>query len=302
LIGRGDEWATQADSDYSEHTGITFSDRLNTTQFAVHAARMLGGTITDTEVGVSSGVYDHVIEMKASNLDPQLKSSTIAFELGGYDLILAGMVGNNLQVQVQGGAAPTFSNEYVGTGDYDLMGSQTPALVLPDPAAQNYVGQRSQTSVSFNDGTSFDLTGLGRLDSANFQYSNNIVTGERRVGDPLTNATDENAGAVVRQLTRGDRSLTFSMGIYVAQDKRGYLAHLNNVELSAVSFKSSGKKIAATSYRHEVELMVTKSVITNAQLGGDRKGITNFTFAPLKDSGDVGILKIRIRNATATLV
>jgi hypothetical protein len=304
LIGRGDEWASQADPDYAYQTAFTFADRLNTTQLALLAARMLSGTITSTEVVASSGVYDHVIEMKASNLDPQLKSSSLGFELGGFDFILGGMVGNSLQIAAQGGQAPNYQAEFLGTGIWDFMASQTPALVLPDAVDQNYVGQRSQTSVEFNDGTVFDITGDGRLDSYNLQFSNNLITGERRLGDPIVDSTDDNSPAYPRQLTRGERTLAASIGVYVANDKRGYLAHLANTEITNFKMTSSGnREIGTSGFYHEFEVIIPSAVITTPSLGGDRKGIITLNFEPLFDptSGEDGIFKIRVRNNSTTL-
>jgi hypothetical protein len=302
LIGRGDEWATRSDPDYMRHTGMTFSDRLNTGHMALHAARALSGDITSTEVVASSGVYDHVIEMKASSLDPQLQSSSIAFSLGGFDFLLAGMCVNNFGINIQGAQAPTFQCEYVGTGYYEYMADQSPALVIPAAVDQDYVGQRSQTSMQFNDGTVFDVSGLGRADSFSLQYSNNLITNERRIGDALADPTDDNSGAFVRQLTRDNRSAQLSMGVYVSTDKRGYLAHLSNTDITALKVKSVGnREIGTTNMYHEVEVIATKLTILPVDLGGDRKGIYTLNFAPLKDAAEDGIIKIRIRNASPTL-
>lgn len=303
LIGKGDEWGSQADQDYSEHTGITFSDRLNTDQLAVLAARTLGGTVTTVEVPTDTDVYDHTVEMKASNLDPQLASSSVAFELGGLDLIMGGMVGNSLSISAQGSAAPTYQAELIGTGVYDFMSAQSPELVLPDPVDMNYVGQRNQSSFSFDDGTVFDMTSVGRLDSFNFNFSNNLVTNERRLGDPLT-APGDLSGAYVRQLTRGDeRSLTLALGMYISTDKRGYLANLNNVEITDLTFKATGREIATSGLYHEVEIVIPKAVVTTVELGGDRKGMFTLNFEPLFDpaGSEDGIFKMRFRNAKTSL-
>jgi hypothetical protein len=285
LIGKGDEFGSKADPDYARHTGMTFTDRLNTDQFAVLAARILSGTITSTTI--DTGVNKHVIEMKASNADPQLKSSTVGFELGGLDLILPGMVGNNLSVQVQGGGAPSYQAEFVGSGDWKLMADQTPALVLPDPIEQNYVGQRSQSALEFNDGTLWNVEDDGRLDSFNINFSNNLITGERRIGDPLTGSGTDNDGARVRQITRGDRTLTFSAGIYVSNDKRGYLAQLNNTVISGFKFSSVGNVAITGVHYHKVTFSIPRSVITVADLGGDQKGLLNFTFEPIPETGNL---------------
>lgn len=305
LIGRGDEFSTQADVDYAMQTGMTFSDRLNTSQFATLAARLLSGTITTTEL-VPTTVYQHVIQMQAPSADPQLKSSSIAFELGGLDFILGGMVAESMQVSVQGGAAPTYQIPTVGTGYWEYMDTQTPALVLPDAVDQNYVGQKSQTLVQFNDGTVFDLTSLGRLDAFNLNFSNNLITGEKRIGDPLIDGTDHNSAAYVRQLTRGNRTLGISMGVYVSTDKRGFLAHIANTEVTGMSYRSLGKYIGSSGgddYFHEVQFDVPRSVITTPSLGGDRKGIITLNFAPIfkASDGNVGPFKITIISDQPTL-
>jgi hypothetical protein len=305
LIGRGDEFATQADVDYAMQTGMTFSDRLNTSQFAVLAARTLSGTITTTSL--MTGVYQHEIQMQASSADPQLKSSSIAFELGGLDFILGGMVGSQISVSVQGGAAPTYQVPTVGTGYWEYMDTQTPALVLPDAPDQDYVGQKSQTAVRFNDGTIFDLGSLGRVDHFNLDFNNNLVVGEKRIGDPIIDSTDQNSAAYVRQLTRGNRTLGVSMGVYVSTDKRGFLAHIANTEITGLYYNSQGKFIATDGtddYYHSVAFTVPRSVITTPSLGGDRKGIITLNFAPLFNStdGNAGPFKITIVNDQATLV
>lgn len=302
IIGKGDEWATQSDPDYAEHTGMTFSDRLNTDQFASLLLTTLGGTMTDSTVQAST-VYDHTIQMKASSADPTMPSRSVAFSLGAFDWIMGGMASNNLTVSVQGGSAPTYQVEMIGTGYYEYMANQSPALVLPTASAQNYVGQKSQTSVTFNDGTSFDVSGLGRLDSFNLSFSNNLITGEKRIGDSIIDSTDQNSGAYYRNLTRGDqRTLSVSLGVYVGDDKRGYLAHLANTTVQSLVYKSTGKKLGTSSF-YEVEFTIPRSVITAVQVGGDRKGLYTLNFTPIYDvaTGDAGIFKARIRNGSSTL-
>jgi len=299
LIGSGDEFAQSFTPDYIEHTGITFSDRLNTSLFAMLIKRLMSGMVTTTEV--DTGVYDHVIEMKASNLDPQLESSSIAFELGGLDLILGGMVGDNWTIQASSGSAPTFSVRKTGTGYFEYMSAQTPALVVPAATAQNYVGQAAQTFVQFNDGTVFDLTSLGRVESVNLQGSNNLQTNDRRLGDSLRASGDNKSGAYVRRLERGERTMSASLGVYVSTDRRGYAAHLAGTEITNFSYKSVGNKIGATAYFHEVEFTMPRSVITTPALGGDRKGILTLNFEPMIAPGEDGVYKFRIRNTSATL-
>jgi hypothetical protein len=301
LIGSGDEFATEAVPDYMRHTGITFSDRLNVTQMAKLIAGGLSGDITDTVVTAAAS-WDHKVEWKAGSLDPQLKSRTIAFKLGGLDFMLPGMVVNGINISAQGGSAPTYQIEMVGSGDFEYMADQTPALVLPASIAQRYVGQRSQVAVEFNDGTVFDLGAVGRLDSFNMQFSNNLITNERKLGDPLQNAADNNTGAIPRQLTRGERTATASIGMYVGDDKRGYLAHLANTEIASLKFKATSHNFITGTDKYEAEIVFPKAVITLPDLGGDRKGIMTLNIEPVIASGEDGLFYMRFRDDVATLV
>lgn len=301
LVGSGDEFPLSSDNDYVSHPGITFSDRVNTSLFSILAARFMSGTVTSTQVAATTA-YDHVIEAQSTSADPQLKSSTVACKMGGLDLMLAGMVGNSLQIGFSGAALPTYSVEMIGSGKFAYMADQAPALVLPTPAVQDYMGSIAAINVTLNDGTLLDLGAAGRLSAFNLQASNNVVTGDRRPGDAFRTPGDILTGAFVGRLTRGVRSLSTSLSFYCDDAKREWLDHLNNTTITAFSFKMVGKKIGATIHSHEVEITIPKSVFRSYSIqDNNSKLLSTVDIQPLKDGSTTGLFKMRIRNDKTTL-
>jgi hypothetical protein len=306
LVGTGDEFPTQADNDYFNNSGITFTDRVNASQFAILLARFFSGTITDTPVPDTTAV-DHFIVAQASSVDPQLKSSTVAAKIGGLDLILGGMVANSLQVGFSGGAQPTYSVEMIGTGKFAYMADQTPALVLPAPVAQDYMGSIAAIAISMNDGSSWDLSAAGRIQAFNIQASNKVIVGDRRPGDPFQTAGVIESGAYVPRLTRETRSVSCSATLYVDANKREWLNHLNNTTITSLVFKMVGKIADAVTEedpkpRYEVEFTIPASIFQAVQVGDNGgKLVYNINILPLKAVGNTGTFKARVRNISATL-
>lgn len=302
LIGSGNEWETDFINDYLGNPSITFSDRLNTKQFALLSARHLGGTITSTEVGVGSGVFDHVIQMMASDVDPTPKASTVAGKFGGLDLILGGMICNSLGIGYGDNQLPTYTAELLGTGYYERMADQTPPLVLPAPVSQNYTGSAAAIVCQLNDGSLLDLSAVGRLQSFNLQSSINVDLGDRRPGDPFITSGDIESGAYTPRASRGTRDVQVTVGVYNNENRREWNAHLDNVIINNLTWKAVGRKIAATAHSHEIEVTIPESIIRAVSLGDNReKQILQLTFNKLKKTTETGIWKLRIRNASATL-
>jgi hypothetical protein len=304
LIGSGSEYARVATPDYLAHPSLTITDRVNTDLAAMLFKRCLGGPATDTAV-TSTTSYDHSFVADPASDDPALPSSSIAVKMGGLDLLLSGCVVNSYSVSFSDAAAPTFSAQIVGSGKFKYMSAVTPTpLVLPAYTAQNYMGTSAGVVCSLNDGTVLNLSQLGRLKAFNFSYSNNLITGDRRSGDPLTDPTDINSGAYVNRLTRGIRSCSASIQVYVDQNKREWADHLANTPITAFSWKAQGQKLNTTD-SNEFEVKIPKSVFTNASVsdsGG--KLILSLDMTPLLDvsGGQVGLATGRVRNGIATLV
>lgn len=301
LVGSGHGYATRHDNDYFGHPVITMSDRLNTSLFALYVKSILGGIVTDTEVTAAES-YDHVIQVLAHDQDPQLISRTFALKVGGLDLLLGGMVGNSLSLNFADAGAPQFSAEFIGTGIFDYMAAQTPALVLPAFTAQNYMGTSAAIVCSFNDGTLLDLSNVGRFKSITIQHNNNTVTNDRRPGDGLRTSGDPDSGAYVKRLTRDVPSLSLQFQVYVDGNKREWLDVLNNTQITDFKFKAVGRKIGASTDRHECEFTVPQGVFLDPQITPDgRKHVMSFTLSPELKSGEKGYWKARIRNGAATI-
>lgn len=301
LIGLVNEFATQHDNDYITHPGITLQDRVNVNQFATLAARFLSGGIVDA-VAHASDAYDHTISMLAASADPQLKSSTVAAKLGGDDLILAGMVANTLQVQMQNGAAPTYQVALVGSGKFDFMGTQTIPLVLPMPTAQKYVKGGFGVGVTMTIGSALDLGNLGRVKGFNFQASNAVITNDRRAGDPERVSGNIDGGFYSRNMTHGGaRTASLTVDLYKDANKVELNAHLNNTRVSDISLKFTGAQIS-TIYYNEVEIIIPQAIIGVNQVRDDAgKLVDQLDFQLENKSGETGPFKIRVRNGAATL-
>jgi len=145
LIGDGNEWEDDFINDYVSNPTMTLSDRLNTEQFAILAARHLGGAIAHNDL---TGAWDHTIEMAASSADPTPKSSTVAGKFGGLDLLFGGMIVNSLGISFADAAQPTYSAELIGTGLWEYMADQVPPLVLPNPIVRISVNLSSDSGAS----------------------------------------------------------------------------------------------------------------------------------------------------------
>lgn len=301
LIGSGNEYALTSTNDYLSHPSISISDRLNTELAARLFKRALGGSVTDSVVTASTA-WDHVFVPELGSDDPSLPSMTVAAKLGGIDLILAGMVVNSYGVSFSDSSAPTFSAELIGSGKYKYMANATPALVLPAYTAQNYMGTAAAITCSLNDGSVLNLHTVGRLKSFNFNYSNNVITGDRRAGDPLTTSGDINSGAYSNRLTRGTRSCSGSLVVYIDENKREWADHLANTPITAFTWKALGQKLNGTDSR-EFEVTIPKSVFSSASISDDGgKLCLSLEMTPLKDSAENGLCKGRVRSGIATLV
>lgn len=302
VIGNGG-YVTAHVNDYFSHSGITITDRLNTSLAAIYLARILGGDITTEEV-TEDVSWDHTIEVLALDQDPQLVSSSFAFKAGGLDLLLSGMVGNGFSLNFADAAAPTFAAEFVGSGSFDYWSNQSPAIAaLPAFVPQNYMLTSAAIECSYNDGTLLNLSSVGRFKGISLQHNNNTITGDRRPGDKLLVTGNPDKGAIVKRLTRDVPSLAVQLQLFIDQNKREWTNHLDNVTINNLTFKAIGPKIGASTDRHEVEFIVPKGIFTVPQVPGDgQKHTLTLNLEPQLKSGEKGYFKVRVRNGSDTLV
>lgn len=296
LVGVGNEFASSFTNDWVTNPGVTLTDRLNTSQAAILAARALSGTITPTVVTAGQS-WRHVIKMQATDVDPQLKSSTIAGKFGGINLFLAGMVVNSFNVEFSQGQQAVYNCALVGSGK-----TATPSsFAYPAAPTQNYLGVQASSTLTLNDGSSFDLA--QRVQSCQFGIQNNVVTGDNRLGDPLVTSNDPLGGAHTGRLIRGDRTASLSMTTYAHDSQtREWAANINGTLISNVTYEAKGGIIGSSTDRHSFKIVYPASVISvvglndlNPQLG------LQLQFMPLKASGEPGPIYIEIVNGSSTL-
>lgn len=295
LVGAGDEFARSFINDYISPPEITLSDRINTSQFAVLAARALGGAVTTTELTTGAS-YKHVIKMQAAGSNPQLPSSSIAAKLGAFNYILAGMVVQSLSMEFTGGGQTTYSCSMVGSGKFESTSMTYPAFV-----AQEYMRTQAASTLTLNDGSSWNLA--GRVRSASFGINNNVPTDDRRLGDSLRTGGDNNSGAYVGSMIHGDRDCTLRLNLYAdTSSNREFADHLAGTTITAFTYTATGPVIGATTDKHQVRVIFPKSVIMNVNYEdlNPKLGIP-LDFRPLKDSGEPGLITIEIQNGSSSL-
>jgi hypothetical protein len=303
LIGLQQEWATQHENDYLTHPGMTLSDRVNTSQFATLLAMFLSGDITATDLPTGTPVaYDQEIEMLDQSVSSLLKAATVPADLGGSDLLLAGMVANTLQIQHQNGAPATYQVGLVGNGYFEYMSSQTPALVIAEPVAQKYTKGGYGISFKLTNGSLVDYTGARRLKAFNFNANNNVVLNDRRGGDAPRVAGDLESGFHQAYMECGaQRPASLTADVFADGNKTEFVAHLNNTPITDIRLKMTGGVISGI-YSNEVEIIIPKAIIRTHQ-GRDENGklINQLEFDFQKATGEVGLWKARVRQAAATL-
>ena len=299
LIGSGREFATDAVNDWITNPRLTVSDRVNPNMLALLVTRLMSATPNTTAgSGGDAGSYTHVVKMMLSSADPQLKSSTAAVQFGAVKLLLGGMVVNSLGMEFAGGAPTTFNAELVGSGKFQtLPGPYT----FPAVAAQNYMCSQAGATLTLNDGTLFDLA--GRVRSASFSVSNNVITDDRRLGDGLLTAGDPASGAYVTRLTRGDRTATARLSLFAdSASAREWTDHLNGTIINDLTYTAIGKQIALTTKKFQTKILFPRSIISvvNAEDFSPKLGLT-LEFRPLLKTGEPGIVQFEFINDQATL-
>jgi hypothetical protein len=300
IIGLHREWATQHENDYITHPSLTFSDRVNTNQFAVLLALFLSGTITDTELGTAEA-YDQDIAMLDTSVSCLLKSVTLAADLGGTDELWASVVANTLQISHQNGQPAQYQVGVVGSGKFDFMSAQTPALVLPTPVTQNYTRGGYGVSFKLTNGSLVDYSGLHRLKAFNFQASNNVVLNDRRAGDALRTAADIESGFYQSQMECGPvRTASLTADVFADGTKTEKTAHLNNTEITDIRLKMTGGIIAST-FSNEVEIIIPQAIIRTHQTRDDQGKLIHQLEFDFQNSGSNNLWTARVRQLAATL-
>jgi hypothetical protein len=302
MIGGGDEFANDVRLYNWLQQPHTINGKLNSETAGNWLLRALMGTVTDAVVTATKS-WDHSAPMQTRAQGRTPKYTTLIMNLGGADVLAASMAVNSFTISQQGTAEPTFSVEVIGTGKFQrLRDIVSPAIVIPQPVAHHYPHGAANIIV-LNDGVVKNLSSLGRVRSWSVSLQNNLVTNDRRPGDPFKTSGDVRTGSYVRSLLRGKR--TASAQIKLALDENlselDYLT--SNTTLTSLSIKNVGEPITASPDNYEVEWKVPKFKLQT--LTGDSEGddaTITLNFLPLRDSVSGGLVTGRIRNDQATMV
>lgn len=305
LIGTGNEFPTTFINDYSTNPRATLSDRINTNQFMVLAARALSGSVTTTAGnganGVQTGNYKHVVKMQLPGSNPVLKSSTLAAKFGGLNVLMASMVVNALSWEFQGRGPTTYSAELVGTGKIG-----TPTGTYPSPVAQNYMASQAAATMTYvekNGSTNPTINLAGRVRSFSGSLNNNVITGDGRLGDPLRVSGDVTQGAYFSNLTRGDRSLTARVALFADDTTYDqWSEHIAGYEVEDFTYTAIGKKIGSTTDNYTVKIIFPRSTIDNVNYedASPKLGVS-FDLVPILKAGEPGLLQMEFITNISTL-
>lgn len=276
---------------------ISIKDDLETGVPARLLRRALGGAVTSTLV--ATGVYDHEFAILPPQVGDVLPSFNIISVLGAADYLLAGLMVNKFKVMQKNGERVQHETEIVGSGKFTNPSAITPFPSLSASPCMN--GHETVIKYTETDGlTVVNLSTLGLVVDWMLEHDNKIRTNRRRSGDPvLTVGRDE--GAYVRKMPRGKYTTAGQITLEFA-DLTYWTKSVKNEILNDFSILIPGPKIDAT-YRHEIEFIIPKFSFDSPDTGSDEDdAATPINIVCLEDPVTKGTMKVRVRNASATLV
>lgn len=278
----------------------SFGGKLNTETAARWFLRALMGTITDAVVTATKS-WDHSVVMQTRAQGRTPKYTTVVLQLGGANFLFCSMAVNSFSISQNGTAVPQFQCEVIGTGKYQKVSDISPALIIPAPVQHNYM-HGAACVLTLNNGSTVNLSTLGRIRSWSFGLQNNLVTGDRRPGDPFMTANDVTTGSYVRSLLRGKRSVSAQIKLSLDENLSEFDWLKSGTTITSLKVKNVGKIIGTSTDSFEFELTVPKSkiqVITGDSEGDDATITINFL--PLRDPVSGGLITGRVRNDAATM-
>lgn len=297
-IGSGNEFGGKPRIGRWPPMDIPLGGQLNTEFPAVLAARLFGGTITDTLV--SAGVYDHTVALQTKAQGRIPKLTTIIPLLGGYDFIHASCAVVDFAIEFGGDGIPRWSATLRNTGySFNRAGDLDPAIVPPGPGAYHYVSP-SGAYATYNNGSLIDLGSLARLISGRCGLSQEIeVTSLPR--DPTRIAGDRRSGSYARRIRRGKRVAVPTLKSYMDDVLDEWLDALDNTDITALTFIFIGDPIGETAYNYEFEISYPLSTLDVAGDTQNRDAAIALSFDTDRDDAPGGIAQLRVRNGSATL-
>jgi hypothetical protein len=314
LIGTGFEFDTELRANYWTHPTMTVAVPVTTELGALWLARTLGGTNAAPTVldGVSGVAQEHILLMQPASSGRQLPSSNLITSVGfvdsthaGADFLFTGVCADSITISQSRADEPTLSVDLVGSGRF---ANPVPTLVratLPSTVSTQNRIHGAAVVVTYNDGSSINLSTEGRVRSWTFNYSNNLRRDDRRPGDPFRVADDPTSGAYVNRLLRGPRTASASIVVSLTQDLREFLTHSQNAVIQNLSFLMKGNLIAGAgaggpwNYLMEVKLPTSHIRTIGATDDNDDAALT-LDFYPVKGTGEY--VTARVVNTRTTAI
>ena len=260
------------------------------------ALRAVGGTITITEP-VSSTVYLHTAVPATAH---QLSGTSVCYSHDANSFLYAGCVVERFKFTQEGLAMPTYEIDMLGTGKHTTphglssLPTSEPSLDCVDPYNSQFIWTDA-------DSTTTDFGAGSRLMGFSFEYKNNHILGDKRMGE----GTSGPSGGVLHHrgaIKRGEPTVTASVKLaFAAADIDEWTRYAKNQTFTNGTFRVKGS-IASGSTRYALE-----AIIPTFKIGGPIAVSTNNKIAiatcnliALDNSSIGGLATIGVQNVTAT--
>jgi hypothetical protein len=258
--------------------------------------RCAGGTIAITEP-VSATVYLHTASPIAGH---QLPGTSIVYSHDANSFLYAGCVVQRFKFMQEGLAQPTYEIDLIGTGKFTTPHGVT-SLPTSEPSLDCVDPYNSQFIWTDSDSTTTDFGSSDRLMGFSFEYNNNCIVGDRRMGEGtsgVTNGTLRHRG----QIKRGEPSVTASVKLAaVAADIDEWTRMSKRLAFTNGTFRVRGSIASgSTRFAHE-------AIIPTFYIGGSIPLSTNnkivgyqINLVAMRNSTIGGYATMGTTNTTAT--
>lgn len=304
-IGNGTEFPTYQKSRHVIPPSMEIADEVNTSIGGMLLRRALGGASATPSGGniLEAGIaYKHTFGMLNTTSGRQLPSSTIVYSLAGFDLLWSGCVVDSLTYAQTNADSPTITAGLVGSGLYKDISAISPAFgTLSTIQIPNYhIG--AETTVEFTDTAgNIVLTTAQSIRSFTLTLNNNLITDDRRMGDPRILNSDMTRGWYVNRMLHGDRTLTAEFTVMVDDTLRAFFDSDTDDIITGFKFTTKGYLIgASTTNQYTMTLIIPKCYFRTPRFVDDG-GNAEMTISIFPVTGATyGLVTAEIIDGTAT--
>jgi hypothetical protein len=281
---------------YWSHGEVSIKDDVDTNVPAKLLRRALGGLSTPTTV--AAGVFDHNFTILPPQLGDVLPSFNVVAILGAADFLLSGCMTDSIKFSQKNAERVQYEANLVGSGKFAASGFTNFPAMANTPCMDGYKVEVKYTDV---DSTVVNLSTVGKVVEWMVEHKNNIRRDKRRTGDPIQTILNVGSAAHARKQPRGKYETTAQLTVDFS-DLSDWNKSIKNEQLTNLSFLIPGPQIGTTIYRHEFEIIIPLFSFETPDTGDDDGDATTpINIICLEDPVTKGTMKVRIRNATATL-